>query len=54
MSYFGRNIRIFLKHLVAAKSLESLKKIEEANELKKALGPIDLIAVGIGAIIGKC
>jgi APA family basic amino acid/polyamine antiporter len=45
-------ILVFLKQLVAVKSMSLLRKQEEANELHRALGPVDLVAVGIGAIIG--
>src|SRR5439155_23803545 len=41
------------KQLVAKKSLETLKKeMEGENRLRRALGPIALTALGVGAIIG--
>ncbi|MBI4548720.1 MAG: amino acid permease [Ignavibacteriae bacterium] len=43
-----------LKHLFRTKSLEAILHESEVPErqLKRALGPIDLISLGIGAIIG--
>ncbi|MDZ7291359.1 MAG: amino acid permease [candidate division KSB1 bacterium] len=39
-------------HLFRTKNLDQLTHEAEATRLKRSLGPIDLIALGIGAIIG--
>ena len=39
--------------LFATKSLEGLlKEMESDNRLKRALGPVNLTALGVGAVIG--
>ena len=43
-----------MKHLFAVKSLDQIKKDSEAGgqQLKRTLGPVQLTALGIGAIMG--
>ena len=41
------------RQLLARKSLETiLAEMEGENRLKRALGPVNLTALGIGAVIG--
>uniref|UniRef100_A0A914UH90 Amino acid permease n=1 Tax=Plectus sambesii TaxID=2011161 RepID=A0A914UH90_9BILA len=48
----GDKLRAFLRSLTTVKTLSSLKSQNASSELKRALGPMELIAIGIGAIIG--
>jgi hypothetical protein len=47
-------LKTFLKRLTTRKTVTQLHtEAESGNELKRTLGPFQLLALGIGSIIGK-
>ncbi|KAJ1970499.1 hypothetical protein H4R35_005446, partial [Dimargaris xerosporica] len=45
-------IKYFFRKLIARKSIDQILRDGEKSQMKRTLGPLDLIFVGVGCIIG--